>query len=266
MKVTTDDKELLAGRFAEHRARLIAMAYRMLGSLAEAEDAVQEAWLRLSRAEAAEIENLGGWLTTVVGRICLDMLRSRTARREESLQQVWLPDPIVTDGLDPEPAAVLADSVGLALLVVLDTLSPPERLAFVLHDLFGVPFSEIAPIVGRTPATAKKLASRARIRVRGAAPAPDFRHIPASCTLVWPCHRRSSPAHPRCLPQRCGQPLFPIAQKWHGLRHRDPAPILTTDHHSQFHLNCKGQHDGLSEKHQRLRPQMICFRLTCFEC
>jgi len=173
MKVTTDDKELLAGRFAEHRARLIAMAYRMLGSLAEAEDAVQEAWLRLSRAEAAEIENLGGWLTTVVGRICLDMLRSRTARREESLQQVWLPAPIVTDGLDPEPAAVLADSVGLALLVVLDTLSPPERLAFVLHDLFGVPFSEIAPIVGRTPATAKKLASRARIRVRGAAPAPD---------------------------------------------------------------------------------------------
>jgi RNA polymerase sigma-70 factor (ECF subfamily) len=173
MKVTTDVKVLLAGRFAEHRPRLTAVAYRMLGSLSEAEDAVQEAWLRLSRSDAAEIDNLGGWLTTVVGRICLDMLRSRAARREEPLQQVRLPDPVVADGLDPEPAAVLADSVGLALLVVLDTLSPPERLAFVLHDMFGVPFAEIAPIVGRTPATTKKLASRARIRVRDAAPAPD---------------------------------------------------------------------------------------------
>jgi len=168
-----DEKELLAGRFAEHRRRLIAVAYRMLGSLSEAEDAVQEAWLRLSRSDAAAIEDLGAWLTTVVGRVCLDMLRSRTARREEPLPQVRLPDPIVADSLDPELEAVLADSVGLALLVVLQTLSPAERLAFVLHDLFAVPFNEIAPIVGRTPATTKKLASRARQRVRGAAPAPD---------------------------------------------------------------------------------------------
>lgn len=168
-----DEKDLLAARFAEHRGHMTAVAYRMLGSLSEAEDAVQEAWLRLGRSDAAAIENLRAWLTTVVGRVCLDMLRSRTARREEPLPEVRLPDPIVTDGPDPERQALLADSVGLALLVVLETLSPAERLAFVLHDLFGVPFDEIAPIVGRTPATAKKLASRARQRVRGAAPRPD---------------------------------------------------------------------------------------------
>ncbi|MEV5413074.1 sigma-70 family RNA polymerase sigma factor [Thermopolyspora sp. NPDC052614] len=168
-----DEKELLASRFADHRDHLTAVAYRMLGSLSEAEDAVQEAWLRLSRSDADAIENLRAWLTTVVGRVCLDMLRSRAARREEPLPEVRLPDPIVADGPDPERQALIADSVGLALVVVLQTLSPAERLAFVLHDLFGVPFDEIAPIVGRTPATAKKLASRARQRVRGAAPAPD---------------------------------------------------------------------------------------------
>ncbi|GAA4070422.1 RNA polymerase sigma factor SigJ [Actinomadura miaoliensis] len=169
-----DDRDLLAARFEEHRDRLKAVAYRMLGSLSEAEDAVQEAWLRLSRTDADEVANLGGWLTTVVGRVCLDMLRSRTSRREEPLER-GLPDPVVSraDGLDPEQEALVADAVGLALLVVLQSLAPAERLAFVLHDMFGVPFEDIAPIVDRTPAAARKLASRARGRVRGAAPAPD---------------------------------------------------------------------------------------------
>ncbi len=145
----------------------------MLGSVSEADDAVQEAWLRLSRADASEIENLGGWLTTVVARVCLDMLRSRTSRREEPLGP-GLPEPIAGDGdaLDPEHAAVLADSVGLAMLVVLDTLPPAERLAFVLHDMFAVPFDEIAPIVGRSPDAARQLASRARRRVQGASADP----------------------------------------------------------------------------------------------
>ncbi|MEU6759657.1 sigma-70 family RNA polymerase sigma factor [Streptomyces sp. NPDC046685] len=171
--------ELLAGRFEEHRPRLRAVAYRMLGSLSESEDAVQEAWLKLSRSDAAAVENLGGWLTTVVGRVCLDMLRSRTARREDPLHdeagQVRLPDPVVSraDGPDPEREALLADSVGMALMVVLDTLSPAERLAFVLHDLFAVPFEEVAPVLGRSAATTRQLASRARRRVQGAAPAPD---------------------------------------------------------------------------------------------
>ncbi|MGW7456943.1 RNA polymerase sigma factor SigJ [Streptomyces sp. NPDC054797] len=171
--------ELLAGRFEEHRPHLRAVAYRMLGSLSESEDAVQEAWLKLSRSDAAAVENLGGWLTTVVGRVCLDMLRSRTARREDPLHdeagQVRLPDPVVSraDGPDPEQEALLADSVGMALMVVLDTLSPAERLAFVLHDLFAVPFEEIAPVLGRSAATTRQLASRARRRVQGAAPAPD---------------------------------------------------------------------------------------------
>ncbi|UBU10213.1 sigma-70 family RNA polymerase sigma factor [Nonomuraea gerenzanensis] len=166
---TADD--FLAGRFEEHRAHLKAVAYRMLGSLAEADDAVQEAWLRLSRAGGDEIGNLGGWLTTVVGRVCLDMLRSRTARREDPLEQ-RLPDPVVTPegGGDPEQEAMIADSVGLALLVVLESLSPAERLAFVLHDMFAVPFEQIAVIVDRTPVAAKKLASRARQRVRGTVP------------------------------------------------------------------------------------------------
>jgi RNA polymerase sigma factor (sigma-70 family) len=170
-----DENEWLAERFEEHRARLRAVAYRMLGSLAEADDAVQDTWLRLSRTGASEVENLGGWLTTIVARVCLNMLRARNTRGEESLD-VGLPDPVIRpEGmLQPEEEALLADSVGLALLVVLDTLSPAERLAFVLHDMFELPFEEIAPMVGRTPAAARQLASRARRRVRGAAvPAPD---------------------------------------------------------------------------------------------
>ncbi|HKH76298.1 MAG TPA: sigma-70 family RNA polymerase sigma factor [Rubrobacteraceae bacterium] len=164
--------EWLAERFEEHRARLRAVAYRMLGSTSEAEDAVQEAWLRLSRSGAVGVENLGGWLTTVVARVCLNMLRSRRSRHEESLEGPF-GEPLGARVPDPEHEALLADSVGLALLVVLETLSPAERFAFVLHDMFGVPFGEIAPIVGRSPAAARKLASRARSRVRGAAPAPD---------------------------------------------------------------------------------------------
>ncbi|MCP9954527.1 MULTISPECIES: sigma-70 family RNA polymerase sigma factor [Actinomadura] len=169
-----DEREFLAERFEEHRTHLRAVAYRMLGSLAEADDAVQESWLRLSRSGAGGIENLGGWLTTVVGRVCLDMLRSRTSRRETPLEE-RLPDPVVgpAAGPDPEHAALMADSVGLALLVVLESLTPAERLAFVLHDTFGVPFEEIAPIVGRSPAAARQLASRARRRVRGTAPSPE---------------------------------------------------------------------------------------------
>ncbi|MGK5640286.1 sigma-70 family RNA polymerase sigma factor [Streptomyces sp. URMC 126] len=173
---SANDTEFLARRFEEHRSHLRAVAYRMLGSLAEADDAVQEAWLRLSRVDAGEVGNLGGWLTTVVGRVCLDMLRSRTARREEPMEErLRLPDPVVSgvDGVDPEQEALLADSLGLALLVVLESLAPAERLAFVLHDMFAVPFDEIGPVVGRTPAAARQLASRARRRVQGAAPAPD---------------------------------------------------------------------------------------------
>src|ERR687890_2534663 len=170
-----DENEFLAKRFEEHRSHLRAVAYRMLGSLSEADDAVQEAWLRLSRSDTSEVENLGGWLTTVVARVCLNMLRSRRSRREEPLGEpqvgVRVPDPIVSRGdrTDPEHEALLADSVGLALLVVLKTLAPTERLAFVLHDMFSVPFEEISPIVGRSPAAARQLASRARRRVRGAA-------------------------------------------------------------------------------------------------
>src|SRR5580692_1370117 len=170
-----DETQWLTDRFEEHRAHLRAVAYRMLGSLTEADDAVQDTWLRLSRSGAAGVENLGGWLTTIVARVCLNMLRSRHLRREESLG-VHLPDPLVSSAGSPQPEeeALLADSVGLALLVVLDTLAPAERLAFVLHDMFGVPFEEIAPMTGRTPAAARQLASRARRRVQGAAvPAPD---------------------------------------------------------------------------------------------
>ena len=164
-----NENEWLAARFEEHRAHLRAVAYRMLGSLAEADDAVQDSWLRVSRAGACEVENLGGWLTTIVARVCLNMLRSRKTRREESFG-VRLPDPVISaeGALQPEEEALLADSVGLALLVVLDTLSPAERLAFVLHDTFDLPFEEIAPMVGRSPAAARQLASRARRRVRGA--------------------------------------------------------------------------------------------------
>jgi RNA polymerase sigma factor (sigma-70 family) len=170
----TSRREWLAGEFEQHRSHLRAVAYRMLGSVVEADDAVQEAWSRLDRRDPGGTENLRGWLTVVVGRICLDMLRARKARRETVAGQ-WLPEPIVTDGaeLGPEADAVMADSVGLALLVVLETLSPPERLAFVLHDVFGVPFDEIAQVVEREPAAARQLASRARRRVRAAAPEPD---------------------------------------------------------------------------------------------
>jgi RNA polymerase sigma factor (sigma-70 family) len=176
-----DERDLLANRFEEHRQRLRAVAYRMLGSPSDADDAVQEAWLRLDRSSSGGIENLGGWLTTVVGRVCLNMLRSRGSRREQFLGEplgetsgARMPDPIVDreDGIDPEHQALLADGIGLAMLVVLETLTPAERIAFVLHDTFGVPFDEIAPIVGRSPAAARQLASRARRRVRGATTVP----------------------------------------------------------------------------------------------
>src|ERR671929_122833 len=169
-----EESKWLADRFEDHRPHLRAVAYRMLGSLSEADDAVQDAWLRLSRAGTSEVENLRGWLTTVVARVALNMLRSRNTRREQPLD-VHVPDPIVdpADGTNPEHEALLADSVGLALLVVLDTLSPAERLAFVLHDLFAVPFDEVASIVGRTPTAARQLASRARRRVQGATPVQE---------------------------------------------------------------------------------------------
>src|SRR5215203_3018378 len=169
-----DEHDSLAEQFEANRPHLRAVAYRMLGSLSEADDAVQESWLRLSRSGTSGIENLGGWLTTVVARVCLDMLRSRKSRHEESLD-TQIADPIAgrESGTDPEQEALLADSVGLALLVVLETLAPAERLAFVLHDVFAVPFDEIAPMVGRSPTAARQLASRARRRVRSAAPAPD---------------------------------------------------------------------------------------------
>jgi RNA polymerase sigma factor (sigma-70 family) len=164
----------LTERFQEHRTHLRAVAYRMLGSMSEADDAVQEAWLRLNRTGADGIDNLGGWLTTVVSRVCLNMLRSRGTRREEPLS-THVPDPIVTreNGADPESDALMADAVGLALHVVLETLTPPERLAFVLHDMFAVPFEDIATIVDRSPDAARQLASRARRRVQGAAAPPD---------------------------------------------------------------------------------------------
>ncbi|TQF04483.1 sigma-70 family RNA polymerase sigma factor [Kitasatospora acidiphila] len=172
-----DDHDWLADRFEADRGQLRAVAYRMLGSVPEAEDAVQEAWLRLSRSDTGQIDNLSAWLTTVVGRVCLDMLRSRRTRREDALDDTFVPDPVVTstasDTADPEQQALMADSVGLALLVVLEHLAPAERLAFVLHDMFAVPFEEIAPIVGKTPAATRQLASRARRRVQGSAPAQE---------------------------------------------------------------------------------------------
>ena len=164
--------DLQTEEFERNRPHLQAVAYRMLGSPSEAEDAVQEAWLRLNRSDTETVENLSGWLTTVVARVCLDMLRSRRAQREEYVG-TWLPEPIVSVDASPEEEAVLADSVGLALLVVLDTLTPPERLAFVLHDMFGVPFEEIAEILSRSEAATRQLASRARRRVRGATPRTD---------------------------------------------------------------------------------------------
>jgi RNA polymerase sigma-70 factor (ECF subfamily) len=169
------DQQWLAELFEVHRPRLRAVAYRMLGSLSEADDAVQDAWLRVSRADTSEVENFGGWLTTIVARVALNALRSRTTRRQEPLE-VHLPDPVVDapeGGTDPEHEALLADSIGLALLVVLEALSPAERLAFVLHDMFAVPFDEIAAIVDRSPEATRQLASRARRRVQGTAPVPD---------------------------------------------------------------------------------------------
>jgi RNA polymerase sigma-70 factor (ECF subfamily) len=172
------ERDWLAERFEDHRAHLRAVAYRVLGSMTEADDAVQDAWLRLNRADSAAIGNLGGWLTTVIARLCLDMLRSRSARREDPIG-IHLPDPVVAaaEGTDPEREALLADSVGVAMLVVLETLSPAERLAFVLHDTFGLPFDQIAPIVERSPTATRQLASRARRRVRGAATSSD---VPAA--------------------------------------------------------------------------------------
>ena len=169
------ESDWLAEGFEKNRPRLRGVAYRMLGSLAEADDAVQEAWLRLSRSDASGVDNLAGWLTTIVARVCLNVLRSRKTRREEPMG-VHVPDPVISraDGTSPEDEALLADSVGLALQVVLDTLAPAERLAFMLHDMFDLPFEEIAPLVGRSPAASRQLASRARRRVRGAGvPAPD---------------------------------------------------------------------------------------------
>jgi RNA polymerase sigma factor (sigma-70 family) len=165
--------ERLADQFEQHRAHLRSVAYRMLGSASDADDAVQESWIRLSRTDVSSVENLRAWLTTVVARVCLDMLRTRTSRREDALD-VHVPDPVITRAdVDPESEAMLADTVGLALLVVLETLEPAERLAFVLHDVFGMTFDEIGPIVDRSPVAARQLASRARRRIQGQAPAPD---------------------------------------------------------------------------------------------
>jgi RNA polymerase sigma-70 factor (ECF subfamily) len=173
-----NDEEVLADRFEEHRSHLKAVAYRMLGSLAEADDAVQETWLKLSRTDTSDVRNLGGWLTTVIGRVCLDMLRSRTARREQPMDDgydTFVPDPVIRPlaSIDPEHEVLQADLVGLALLVVLETLEPAERLAFVLHDMFAVPFDDIASIVERSPAATRQLASRARRRVQGATPSAE---------------------------------------------------------------------------------------------
>ena len=195
-----DDMVWFAERFEEHRPRLLSVAYRMLGSRTEAEDALQEAWLRSTRADGSTIDNVDGWLTTVVGRVCIDLLRTRQARRE-SLTGTWLPEPVVSRGErpDPEEESLLADSVGLALLVILETLDPAERLAFVLHDMFGVPFAEIAPIVERTPEATRQLASRARRRVSGSRPrrTPTCRPSVGSSTRSWP---RPAPAIRRAYP------------------------------------------------------------------
>src|ERR671910_2313207 len=184
-----DEQDWLAKRFEEHRSHLRAVAYRMLGSLSEADDAVQEAWLRLSRSETSGVENLGGWLTRVVGRVCLDMLRSRTSRRVVPLGEplgTRVPEPLVSraEGIDPEHEALLADSVGLALLVVLETLTPAERLAFVLHDMFSVPFKEIGVILERSPEAARQLASRGRRRIRGAHTTPHHADAAAQQEVV----------------------------------------------------------------------------------
>jgi RNA polymerase sigma-70 factor, ECF subfamily len=218
-----DESEWLADRFEAHRPHLRAVAYRMLGSLAEADDAVQDAWERLNRAGADGIENLGGWLTTVVARVCLNMLRSRNTRREESLEAL-VPDPIVSrdEDLQPEQEALLADSVGLALQVVLDTLTPAERLAFVLHDMFDMTFQEIAPMVGRTPDAARQLASRARRRVRSAdtrAPDPDLARQRAVVDAFFAAARAGdfgalvAVLHPEVVPRADFSPGHPASSR-----------------------------------------------------
>ena len=208
-----DEQDFLTERFEEHRTRLRAVAYRMLGSVSEADDAVQDAWLRLSRADTSGVENLAGWLTTVVARVCLNMLRARAHRQEEPLD-VRVPDPIISpeSGADPEQEAVLADSVGLALLVVLETLTPAERLAFVLHDMFAVPFEEIAPMIERSPAAARQLASRARRRVRGQA--PDARPGP-------------EPASGRSSTRSSPPPATATSTRWSRCSH--PDVVLRSD-------------------------------------
>src|SRR4051795_6894433 len=204
-----DQQKWLPEQFEDHRPRLGAVAYRMLGSLSEADDAVQDAWLRVSRADTSDIENLNAWLTTVVARVALNMLRARSTRREQPLD-THLPDPIIdsTDGPDPEHEALLADSVGLALLVVLETLTPAERLAFVLHDMFAVPFEQIAPIVERSPEAARQLASRARRRVRGAAPVPD-----AAPRGAPPAREPRPPPRPRRRPRPGRRPERPVGDR-----------------------------------------------------
>ena len=204
-----DEHDWLAEQFEANRTHLRAVAYRMLGSLSEADDAVQEAWLRLSRSDTSDVENLGGWLTTVVARVCLDMLRSRKSRREEPLgaHAARADRRAARTGVDPEHEALLADSVGLALLVVLDTLAPAERLAFVLHDMFAVPFDEIAPIVGRSPTAARQLASRARRRVQGQRPRFPTPISPASAQWSTP----SSPPRAAVTSTRCSRCSTPTS-------------------------------------------------------
>ena len=216
-----DERDWLAERFEEHRTHLRAVAYRMLGSLSEADDAVQEAWLRLSRTDTNKVENLGGWLTTVVARVSLNMLRSRRSRQEAPLG-VHMPDPIIdrADGTDPEHEALLADSVGLALLVVLETLTPPERIAFVLHDMFAVPFDEIAPIVDRSPDAARQLA-RARAdasRARTRFPTPTSPRSAGRRRLSGSCAAATSRPSSRCWTRMscCAQISAPRPQAHRG--------------------------------------------------
>jgi RNA polymerase sigma-70 factor (ECF subfamily) len=239
------ESEWLAEGFEQNRTRLRAVAYRMLGSLAEADDAVQEAWLRLSRSDASGVDNLGAWLTTIVARVCLNVLRSRNARREEPFG-VHVPDPVISreDGTNPEDEALLADSVGLALNVVLDTLAPAERLAFVLHDMFDLPFDEIAPMVGRSPDAARQLASRARRRVRGAAvraPDPDIGRQREVVDAFFAAARRGdfdalvAVLDPDVVLRSDGGPAYPevsvvvrgpAAVIEHGLRVHDPSAVF----------------------------------------
>jgi RNA polymerase sigma factor (sigma-70 family) len=221
-----DERDWLAERFEEHRTHLRAVAYRMLGSLSEADDAVQEAWLRLSRTDTNKVENLGGWLTTVVARVSLNMLRSRRSRQEAPLG-VHMPDPIIdrADGTDPEHEALLADSVGLALLVVLETLTPPERIAFVLHDMFAVPFDEIAPIVDRSPDAARQRAARADAsRAKTRFPTPTSTRSAGSPTPFWQL-RAAATSRPcsRCWTQMscCGLISAPRPQA-HRERSAEP--------------------------------------------